>query len=208
MGKYNEQFYVEEELEKQLLDGEQILWRSKPNFMAFFMNNSMETLFIVMLPYAFAVAVGIFFNLRSEAASAAFLLFSSFFVFFSLLVSVVIFAVWRARREWKHLEYVLTNQRMIICTKGNGYVYTIVSLKEVKMITMRQGGFDKLFNVGDVLVTVNQGKNQGVCRILDIKDWEDFYFLLDEKMEGVKEGVRQEGQKQEPDMLDGLKSIL
>lgn len=208
MGKYNEQFYVEEELEKQLLDGEQILWRSKPNFMAFFMNNSMETLFIVMLPYALAVAVGIFFNLRSEAASTAFLLFSSFFVFFSLLVSVVIFAVWRARREWKHLEYVLTNQRMIICTKGNGYVYTIVSLKEVKMITMRQGGFDKLFNVGDVLVTVNQGKNQGVCRILDIKDWEDFYFLLDEKMEEVKEGVRQEGQKQEPDMLDGLKSIL
>ncbi|MBE5879329.1 MAG: PH domain-containing protein [Lachnospiraceae bacterium] len=208
MGKYNEQFYVEEELEKQLLDGEQILWRSKPNFMAFFMNNSMETLFIVMLPYAFAVAVGIFFNLRSEAASTAFLLFSSFFVFFSLLVSVVIFAVWGARREWKHLEYVLTNQRMIICTKGNGYVYTIVSLKEIKMITMRQGGFDKLFNVGDVLVTVNQGKNQGVCRILDIKDWEDFYFLLDEKMEEVKEGVRQEGQKQEPDMLDGLKSIL
>lgn len=208
MGKYNEQFYVEEELEKQLLDGEQILWRSKPNFMAFFMNNSMETLFIVMLPYALAVAVGIFFNLRSEAASTAFLLFSSFFVFFSLLVSVVIFAVWGARREWKHLEYVLTNQRMIICTKGNGYVYTIVSLKEVKMITMRQGGFDKLFNVGDVLVTVNQGKNQGVCRILDIKDWEDFYFLLDEKMEEVKEGVRQEGQKQEPDMLDGLKSIL
>lgn len=208
MGKYNEQFYVEEELEKQLLDGEQILWRSKPNFMAFFMNNSMETLFIVMLPYAVAVAVGIFFNLRSEAASTAFLLFSSFFVFFSLLVSVVIFAVWGARREWKHLEYVLTNQRMIICTKGNGYVYTIVSLKEVKMITMRQGGFDKLFNVGDVLVTVNQGKNQGVCRILDIKDWEDFYFLLDEKMEEVKEGVRQEGQKQEPDMLDGLKSIL
>ncbi len=208
MGKYNEQFYVEEELEKQLLDGEQILWRSKPNFMAFFMNNSMETLFIVMLPYAVAVAVGIFFNLRSEAASTAFLLISSFFVFFSLLVSVVIFAVWGARREWKHLEYVLTNQRMIICTKGNGYVYTIVSLKEVKMITMRQGGFDKLFNVGDVLVTVNQGKNQGVCRILDIKDWEDFYFLLDEKMEEVKEGVRQEGQKQEPDMLDGLKSIL
>ncbi len=208
MGKYNEQFYVEEELEKQLLDGEQILWRSKPNFMAFFMNNSMETLFIVMLPYAVAVAVGIFFNLRSEAASTAFLLFSSFFVFFSLLVSVVIFAVWGARREWKHLEYVLTNQRMIICTKGNGYVYTIVSLKEVKMITMRQGGFDKLFNVGDVLVTVNQGKNQGVCRILDIKDWEDFYFLLDEKMEEVKAGVRQEGQKQEPDMLDGLKSIL
>ena len=208
MGKYNEQFYVEEELEKQLLDGEQILWRSKPNFMAFFMNNSMETLFIVMLPYAFAVAVGIFFNLRSEAASTAFLLFSSFFVLFSLLVSVVIFAVWGARREWKHLEYVLTNQRMIICTKGNGYVYTIVSLKEVKMITMRQGGFDKLFNVGDVLVTVNQGKNQGVCRILDIKDWEDFYFLLDEKMEEVKEGIRQEGQKQEPDMLDGLKSIL
>lgn len=208
MGKYNEQFYVEEELEKQLLDGEQILWRSKPNFMAFFMNNSMETLFIVMLPYALAVAVGIFFNLRSEAASTAFLLFSSFFVFFSLLVSVVIFAAWGARREWKHLEYVLTNQRMIICTKGNGYVYTIVSLKEVKMITMRQGGFDKLFNVGDVLVTVNQGKNQGVCRILDIKDWEDFYFLLDEKMEEVKERVRQEGQKQEPDMLDGLKSIL
>ena len=65
MGKYNEQFYVEEELEKQLLDGEQILWRNKPNFMAFFMNNSMETLFIVMLPYAVAVAVGIFFNLRS-----------------------------------------------------------------------------------------------------------------------------------------------
>jgi len=27
-------------------------------------------------------------------------------------------------------------------------------------------------------------------------------------MEEVKEGVRQEGQKQEPDMLDGLKSIL
>ena len=90
MGKYNEQFYVEEELEKQLLDGEQILWRSKPNFMAFFMNNSMETLFIVMLPYAVAVAVGIFFNLRSEAASTAFLLFSSFypsmFIFSPLLL--------------------------------------------------------------------------------------------------------------------------
>ena len=42
MGKYDEHFYVEEEIEKQLLDGEKIIWRSKPFKPAFIVNKNLK----------------------------------------------------------------------------------------------------------------------------------------------------------------------
>ena len=74
------------------------------------------------------------------------------------------------------------------------------------MLTLRQDGLDKLFGVGDLLITVNSGNNQGVCQILDIKDREALYFLLDEKLNALEE--EKEGENKMPEMLDGMKSFL
>lgn len=179
MNKY-EQFYESEQTDIILANGEQILWEGKPNKKAFILNSILPMMPIALLWLifdGFFIATIIFTGAFKEIA---------FFVipFFA----IHLFPVWKwigdilsSAVKWEKTRYLVTDKRIVI---QSGFISSNVNsiyYKDIDHARLHIGVFDKIFNVGDIIISSNKywertsNSSSSSFSILDIENPHETY---------------------------------
>lgn len=187
MSKYNEMFYDNSKIESQLEDGEKVIWKGKPDKKAYVLNSC----YVLLLFSGGWTIVNVFTSILLLQENISFAAFLE--IFFCMAVSTIpiicCISVWRnTLKRWEHIEYMLADNHLVIRSEGGGYIYQKINISDIKQVTYRQAGLDKLLCVGDILVEVNSNGNygKGVFQVLDIKDSLDLYFRLENRLDDYK----------------------
>lgn len=164
MSKYDEFNYQDNSLtlEHQLMNGESVLWKAKPEKKAFIFNKC-----CTMLPFALLwLAFDATFIMAMFSTGSFSIVFVLFFAFHLMPVWIWMSNVLTAKKHWENTEYLITNRRILI---KNGFFTQNVSniyYKDVQSVNVRVGIIDNMLKVGDIIISVN-GTN---VLILDIKE--------------------------------------
>ena len=171
MAKYNEKNYKAGENKQYSLDSlltkdEQVLLKTKPNKKAFIFSK-----ILFMLPFAliwiFFDSFMIYMMLANDIFSQIPTFVIVFIVIFFLL-HLLPFWLWLANTltawaQYKNIEYVLTNKRIIV---KSGLIVDIKNIyySEVESVNVKVGLVDNMFKVGDIYIK----SKLGATAIMDI----------------------------------------
>ncbi len=171
MAKYNEKNYKAGENKQYSLDSlltkdEQVLLKTKPNKKAFIVSK-----ILFMLPFAliwiFFDSFMIYMMLANDIFSQIPTFVIVFIVIFFLL-HLLPFWLWLANTltawaQYKNIEYVLTNKRIIV---KSGLIVDIKNIyySEVESVNVKVGLVDNMFKVGDIYIK----SKLGATAIMDI----------------------------------------
>lgn len=169
MSKYNNKNY---QFTSPLVEGEKVLWDSKPKKNAFILNQ-----ILTIMPFAliwllfdsmFIVAM-----LSTGELTEFFYIIIPFFVFHLMPVWMWLVNVFTANRKWINTVYYITDKRIIIQSGFIGIDYKTIYFKDIKNVTLSVGFVDKLLGVGDIHFYLNN--NHGTNSFLDIKNPYEVY---------------------------------
>ena len=158
-------FKVEEDPIKQnkvediLSEGENILVRLKPNRKVYILEAIFKSLPIALL-WA-GIDTAIILAMASSGAFSSMGFMSIFIIIFFALhllpVWLYVFNVIKKVGEYKNVEYVFTDQRIIIRSGLIGVDFKVFYYTSISSVTVKVGLFDRMFHVGDLfLKTDNQ----------------------------------------------------
>lgn len=140
-------------IEDLLLDGEEILWRGKPNKRVLKLESIFSALPIVIIWVAFdAFIISVIIStMLNEVFSSGLLFFIiPFFILHLAPVWFWIGNIIKATKGYKNIDYAITNKRIIIRSGIIGINYQIFMFQEISSVNCKVGIFDKMFNVGDI----------------------------------------------------------
>lgn len=178
MAKIDENFFkVENEMqinkvEDILEKGENILLRTKPNKSAYVWSAVLKMLPIAILwglidfGVLGAMIIG---KIDVPKEMIAFLVI--FFAFHLLPVWIWLGGVIRAVVEYKNIEYVLTDKRIIVRSGIIGIDFKTVYYSEIEGVNLNVSVLDRLFKVGDIYV-------QSMKQSTVLNDISNPYFIL------------------------------
>ncbi len=159
MAKYNEKNYKADENKKYSLDSlltkdEQVLLKAKPNKKAFIVSK-----ILFMLPFALLWIFFDSFMLYMMFANDIFSQIPTFVVVFIViffLLHLLPFWLWLANTltafaQYKNIEYVLTDKRIIV---KSGLIVDVKNIyySEVESVNVKVGLVDNMFKVGDIYI--------------------------------------------------------
>lgn len=159
MAKYNEKNYKADENKQYSLDSlltkdEQVLLKTKPNKKAFIVSK-----ILFMLPFALLWIFFDSFMIYMMFANDIFSQIPTFVIVFIViffLLHLLPFWLWLANTltawaQYKNIEYVLTDKRIIV---KSGLIVDVKNIyySEVESVNVKVGLVDNMFKVGDIYI--------------------------------------------------------
>lgn len=154
MNKYN-QYYDEEYQDIILTNGENVLWEGKPVKKAFILNSILP-----MMPFALLWLVFDGFFIFTFAITGAFSEMAFFIIPFFALHLI---PVWKwlgdiltASAKWEKTKYLVTDKRIVI---QSGFISSNINsiyYKDIDNVNLHIGIFDRMFGVGDIIISTNR----------------------------------------------------
>ncbi|MGD9901617.1 MAG: PH domain-containing protein [Spirochaetales bacterium] len=145
-------------IEDILLKNETILWRGKPKKNAYILNK-----IFTMLPFALIWLAfdSIFIWAAITDPGMPFVARIGILAFIAL--HLLPFWLWlanvlTAKKRYEHIEYVVTDRRILIRSGFIGIDFQSINFKDISNVNLRVGLFDRLFKVGDIYFYTNNPK--------------------------------------------------
>ena len=182
MSKYDNFMNYEEDLTNPLVEGETLIWSSKPKKSAFIINK-----ILTMMPIAL---IWLFFDgfILTQIISTGQIKEMLFFVIPFFALHLFPFWMWlgnvlTSNKKWQNTKYYVTDKRIIIQTGLVGVNYQTIYYKDIKNVNLRIGIIDKLLGVGDIYLdlgtyTTSKGTSTIGNAFLDIENPHEIYPRL------------------------------
>lgn len=183
MSKYDSLNNVLDTNINPLVDGETLIWKSKPKKSAFIINKS-----LIMAPFALlwlAIDSGIIISMLVASEFGPGLLFIiPFFALHLTPVWIWLANVLTASRKWRNTVYYVTDRRIII---ENGFIagnLQTIYYKDLTNVSLKIGVIDKLLGVGDIYLETSagpfstDGKTLNTQAFLDVENPQEIYPKL------------------------------
>lgn len=174
MKKIDENYFkVDDSMKKNTIEdilenGENVLWRERPNKKAHIWSKFFTALPMALLWLVFDVTFIVLFltNADKETIMDLGLFFIVFFSMHLIPVWVWIGGTIRAFVEYKNIEYAFTEKRIIIRSGIIGIDFKNVYYTDIQSVNLKVGLTDKLFKVGDIYI---KSDNESIV-LFDIKN--------------------------------------
>lgn len=161
MAKFDEKFFQGEpkkeyDIEQLLTQGEQILWRGRPNRKAYILAQVFKMLPFVLIWLCFdGMFIGLMaaFGVFGEMPVILLVFIILFFALHLIPVWIWISNIITAGMRQKNMEYVFTDRRIIIKSGLIGIDIVNIYYADVESVNLRVGLIDRLLHVGDIYVT-------------------------------------------------------
>lgn len=164
MKKIDEKFFQNDKektsltIEDCLTKDEQILWKGKPKKSAFILNE-----FFKMFPIALIwllidggiIAVLIINKAFNQMPVFAIIFIVIFFAIHLIPVWFWISNIVTANKRHKNIEYVFTNERILIKSGLVGIDLKTIYYSEIQFVNLKVGIIDKMLKVGDIYITAS-----------------------------------------------------
>lgn len=179
------------DLEAMINQGEQVLWRGKPQKKCFIF----ESIFNPLLPFALIWAI-IDFSMISAATQATTSDGGNFASFILLFFAIHLMPVWiyiggvlMSFRRYKNTEYIITDRGIYISGGVFTYNCQMKPFAELSNVNIHRGIFDQMFGVGDVILSgtnfvgnhTSSGSNNSATRgitISDIAEYQEVFSMV------------------------------
>lgn len=176
-------------IDDQLLDGESVLWRAKPNRRAYILAAVVKMMPIALLWLAFDTAFIVMLSIGMSGGNfpkwiLAFLI--PFFLFHLMPVWMWIGNVVKAVTELKNVEYAFTDRRIVARSGVIGVDFKYIAYEEVDSVNAKVGVIDKLCRVGDLYISA---KGQSVV-LYDIEN----PYLIAAKLQKIVADIKSDMQ--------------
>lgn len=179
MNKYDKLLNYNTDLTNPLVEGENLIWSSKPKKSAYIINQV-----VTMLPIAILwLTIDLSFIIPMVKNGEMLTFIIPFFALHLLPVWIWLGNVISANKRWKNTKYYVTDKRIII---QNGFIaenYQTIYYKDIRNIDLRINLIDKILNVGDIYfdlgnyLTNQQTKNIKTA-FLDVEAPREVYSKL------------------------------
>ena len=171
---------------------ENILWQGKPDKRCFIL----ECIFNPMLPFAliwflfdaffiFAILSSgkSFVTGSTQAASSELIFMILFFAFHLMPVWIYLFGIIFSFKKYSNTEFIVTDKAVYISGGIFSYNCERKPIEKIATLQIRQGFFDRMLYVGDVIIeryTTGYGKRRRTVEhaIIDIPDFQNVYDLI------------------------------
>lgn len=187
------------DLEAMVGQGEQILWRGKPQKKCFIF----ECIFNPMLFFALLWAsFDIFFIVMANKSSTQQGETSSgfggfmfvFFAFHLMPVWIYLAGVIFSFRKYRNTEYIVTEKGVYISGGVFTYSCQMKSFAELSNVNIHRGIFDQIFGVGDVILTSanliqfagsNTNSQSRSLTMCDIADYQEVFAMVKQLQQDI-----------------------
>lgn len=159
MKKINENYFknhsqnAPDSIDATLTEGEQILWQGKPKKKAYILAAIFKMLPLVLIWLAIDIGaiIGVIAS-DTKMDTTMIIILCVFIVFHLAPVWIWIVNVVTANRQHKNLEYVFTNQRIIIKSGLIGIDFTNIYYSDIQSVNLKVDLVDKMLKVGDIYI--------------------------------------------------------
>lgn len=191
MNKYYEELNNSyDNIERQLMPDESIIWKGKPKKSAFVINASIKMMPIALLWLAFdSMFLGGFFKGGGLGTMGWF--FILFFAFHLMPVWIWLSQMLTAGKRWKNTEYAITDRRILLRNGLIGYQYESIYYKDIANVSLRVGAIDKMLKVGDICIYQNaySSGNSAMASILDVEDVERVFAIVQKTVMDIQTDI-------------------
>lgn len=182
MSKYEKTTNYQMDLSSPLVEGETLIWSSKPKKTAFIMNKILMMMPIALIWLAFD---SFFISLIIKSGQIKQMLFFviPFFILHLMPVWIWLGNIITASKKWQNTKYYVTDKRIILQSGFVDMNYQTIYYKDIKNVNLRIGLIDKILGVGDIYFDlgsyVSNGKNGTISyAFLDIEKPHEIYPRL------------------------------
>ena len=141
-------------------NNEQILWEGRPDKKV----TVLEAIFNPMLVFAliwFAIDMAVIGGAVMAGDSRIFAFLIPFMLIHMMPVWIYLGGVLTATLRWKNTRFMITTGGLYISGGVLTFNYEMKPWTDIGHITIHQGVFDRMMNVGDVVFTCNHGSTAG-----------------------------------------------
>lgn len=143
-----------DEIKKLLGPGEKVLWRGKPVRKPFFMSRMFASVFMIIPGIIMTLIIGLMtlMVLDSGFPIAVIVLLPFILISLSLLFAPLT-TYWWFSKQYPHLEYAITNKRVLLKSGWIGRDFKILDYDQIKNAEVNVNIFDKAakLNTGSIL---------------------------------------------------------
>ena len=179
------------DLESMVSQGEQVLWRGKPQKKCFIFEcifNPM--LFFALIWAAFDIGFIVMMNKAPDDNGSGNGIGGFIFVFFAfhlMPVWIYLSGVLLSFRKYRNTEYIITDRGVYISGGVFTYNCQMKPFAELSNVNIHRGIFDQMFGVGDVVMsgtnfmTYNNSTNNSSLRgltISDISEYQEVFSMI------------------------------
>ncbi|MBQ8248070.1 MAG: PH domain-containing protein [Lachnospiraceae bacterium] len=155
---------MNDQLQDVLFDGEEILWRGKPQKLCYILKSFGRLLPAALIFLAFDVFfIGIIASTGAFAEMWPFLVF--FFAFHLLPVWKCIGKLITANLEYKNVEYAITNRRIIARTGIIGLDFDGIDYSDISNVRVDVSILERIFGTGSLIISSTSGNVSFFCSI-------------------------------------------
>ena len=178
------------DLESMVSQGEQVLWRGKPQKKCFIFEcifNPM--LFFALIWAAFDIGFIVMMNKAPDDNGSGNGIGGFIFVFFAfhlMPVWIYLSGVLLSFRKYRNTEYIITDRGVYISGGVFTYNCQMKSFTELSNVNIHRGIFDQMFGVGDVILTSanliqfagSSNKYSRSLTLCDISEYQEVFSLV------------------------------
>lgn len=173
---------MKDELKKLVNENEKILYEGKPNKKCFIF----ESIFNPLLPFALIWAlidfgfIGSSFSSMNMGNNMLYFLIP-FFTLHLMPVWLYLSGVLLSVKRYKNTNYIVTDKSIYVSSGVFSKQFNVKPFAELSHIDLHRGIFDQMFNVGDIIATSNQMKENNVADTLiisSIENYTDVYNIV------------------------------
>jgi len=141
-------------------NNENILLKLKPNKRSFILSNFIMKILPVILILLIEVFIFTFIfitlsNNSKEIPIAFIITFITLLCIDIIIFGIVIVKILTHINRYKYEYYIITNKKMIIVTGNVKANITVIYFDKINSINLKVGIIEKLFNVGDIYILLN-----------------------------------------------------
>lgn len=164
-------------LQKIIVDDEEIIWSGKPKKSAFIIYKvvTMLPIALIWLLFDSAIISMMLFGSEEQVPVGILIFLIGFFSLHLFPVWIWLSNVITANKRWKNTEYAVTNKRLIISDGFIGKNYQSFYYKEIEKVDLNISAIDRMLKVGDISATIG---GNSVPIFVDIENVYDIYPKL------------------------------
>lgn len=178
MSKYEKIINYQNDLSTPVLvEGESLIWNSKPKKSAYIINNILIKMPFVLVWLLFDLAFLIPMILSGQIKHMLFFVVP-FFAIHLFPVWSWLASIFTVNKRWQNTKYYVTDKRIII---QNGFIatdYQTIYYKDIKNVNLKIGIIDKLLGVGDIYFQLENNSNSLTQAFFDIENPYEIYPKL------------------------------
>ncbi len=191
MNKYYEELdNPYDNIERQLMADESIIWKGKPKKSAFVINASVKMMPIALLWLAFdGFFISTFVKTGGFGAMGGFIIV--FFAFHLMPVWIWLSQILTAGKRWKNTEYAVTDRRIMLRNGLIGYQYESIYYTDIANVSLRVGAIDRMLKVGDICIhqTAYGSGKSAMASILDVEDADRVFAIVQKTVMDIQTDI-------------------